>query len=322
MRLLQSDALVVSSELDVFAALSSWVEYDLVNRSFGFAQRVAAALRLCQLTMEDLIYLDSHPLVFTDRMATQLVASTYLQRLMGTSFGNHSGMSSIGRRRRCQCALVPGPRQEADEKEGKEREMEAAAAGTPALSPLALAMRDAASTRGGSPLRSIFEAAVCYLSERQQLLEQQPLRLEQAALSFRRLSMDAATRAASKRPPQVSGSEKGGTMSPGGRGPGAHKRASFGQQQRQARRQQATEGGSSSANHSYSPCGSLLPQPSARHDGQRQRQMLPGDYPGVAFEMMVSPASIMRPSAAREAPPAHGGPPAGQEARRVLRFRE
>ena len=55
--------LQVSSELEVFAALVAWVERDPDRRLRGFAQRLAAAVRLSLLTLQDFEYVDSHPLV-------------------------------------------------------------------------------------------------------------------------------------------------------------------------------------------------------------------------------------------------------------------
>ena len=53
----------VSSELEVFAALVAWVERDPDRRLRGFARRLAAAVRLSLLSLQDFEFVDSHPLV-------------------------------------------------------------------------------------------------------------------------------------------------------------------------------------------------------------------------------------------------------------------
>ncbi len=56
-------SLQVSSELEVFSALVTWVEHSPMDRMCGFARRLAAAVRLYLLSVPDLVFIDGHPLV-------------------------------------------------------------------------------------------------------------------------------------------------------------------------------------------------------------------------------------------------------------------
>ncbi|GAB4823552.1 hypothetical protein N2152v2_010598 [Parachlorella kessleri] len=100
MGFLRSDELQVSSELEVFAALVAWVERDPERRLHGFARRLAAAVRLSLLTLQDFEYVDSHPLVHKDTMALQVVAHAYLSKVTGSPYDTPFGLAACSRPRR------------------------------------------------------------------------------------------------------------------------------------------------------------------------------------------------------------------------------
>jgi hypothetical protein len=93
--LLSSDDLTVESEVFVFNALVAWVEYDLADRLTGFVGKLATTVRLGQMSIQELAFLDSHPLVSGDRLAVALVANAYLCKLMNIPYENPFGMEGI-----------------------------------------------------------------------------------------------------------------------------------------------------------------------------------------------------------------------------------
>lgn len=99
--LLSSNDLRVESEVFVFNALIDWVEYDLADRLAGFVGKLATTVRLGQMSIQELAFLDSHPLVSGDRLAVALVANAYLCKLMNIMYENPFGMKgvAVGHRR-------------------------------------------------------------------------------------------------------------------------------------------------------------------------------------------------------------------------------
>lgn len=83
--LLMDDALIVSSELDVFKAISQWIEADLLERQCRFSDLMAyGCLRFSELTIAEIGWiLDESALVATDRRAMQLGAYALIQHHMG-----------------------------------------------------------------------------------------------------------------------------------------------------------------------------------------------------------------------------------------------
>lgn len=99
--ILQNDYLNVTREEDVLAAISIWVEYDLVNRMNTFVDLFATGIRFSEIDYHSLAnIIDSSDLIGINHQATELAAHELIQKTMGTSRENALGLGTICRPRK------------------------------------------------------------------------------------------------------------------------------------------------------------------------------------------------------------------------------
>jgi len=102
-RLLTHNDLHVESELEVYSALSVWVEHDLAERQSSFAKLFARVVRFNQLSHTDLVYLvEEAQLVALDKKALELAALSLIQRYMGVPHDDILGQTPSNGPRKCQ----------------------------------------------------------------------------------------------------------------------------------------------------------------------------------------------------------------------------
>ena len=91
----------VTTEEDVLAAITIWVEHDLPNRLEYFTPLFASCVRFSQLSYSDLSRIvDSCDLVIMSHSAIELAAHELIQKTMGISQDNALGMGTITRPRK------------------------------------------------------------------------------------------------------------------------------------------------------------------------------------------------------------------------------
>ncbi|KXZ55684.1 hypothetical protein GPECTOR_2g1234 [Gonium pectorale] len=81
--LLQSEGLQVSSEMEVFRAISAWVGARPQERAPVMGELVRACMRLGAMDLRQLEALDQEPQVVASSDVTRVVAQAYVMRIMG-----------------------------------------------------------------------------------------------------------------------------------------------------------------------------------------------------------------------------------------------
>lgn len=97
----QHDCLNVPREEDVLAAISIWVEYDMVNRMGMFVDLFATGIRFTEIDYFSLANIvDSCELIGLNQQAIELAAHELIQKTMGTARENAMGLGTICRPRK------------------------------------------------------------------------------------------------------------------------------------------------------------------------------------------------------------------------------
>jgi len=99
--MLKNDSLNVEKEEDVLAAISIWIEHDMVNRLDMFVDLFATGVRFSEIDYFSLAELvDSCELIGMNQQAIELGAHELIQKTMGTSRENALGLGTICRPRK------------------------------------------------------------------------------------------------------------------------------------------------------------------------------------------------------------------------------
>ncbi|KDD71788.1 hypothetical protein H632_c4397p0, partial [Helicosporidium sp. ATCC 50920] len=98
--LLTDDSLRVRDETEPFRAVMAWVEAAPEVRGGRARDLVASCVRLPLMSMEELSYVEAHPLVLGDRSLLALVAAALLAHIMGVALDAPFGVSLCSRPRR------------------------------------------------------------------------------------------------------------------------------------------------------------------------------------------------------------------------------
>jgi hypothetical protein len=103
--LLVSDSLVISTELEVFESLATWVLADLQQRQSCFGALFSRCIRFARLSLSELAYLNDHELLIAlDSHSVKMAAAAYILYTMGEVPAKLCGRTINTRPRKCQLA--------------------------------------------------------------------------------------------------------------------------------------------------------------------------------------------------------------------------